>query len=83
MITLHTFLTLPHWQMILHIFPNLSNAHIALRHRTQYLHNLHEKRVNITYAAISDDSLDNIFSFHYQHQLLKIMRLWMLIIVII
>ena len=37
--------------------------------------------VNITYATVSDDSLDNIFGFRYQHHVIKLTRLWMVHII--
>ena len=40
---LHLLIHLCHWQRSLPLFPPFSNTHIALRHKTQHLRNLHVK----------------------------------------
>ena len=45
LLSLHILITLPipHWQRSINLFPTLSNAHIALWHKTWHRQNLHTK----------------------------------------
>ena len=66
---LHLLIPFHSWQRSLPILTSLSNAHIALQHKTQHVQNLH---ANITYTTIS---LNLLFGICYQHQVIEYMRL--------
>ena len=76
LITLNIFIPLPCLQISLTLFNTF------LIQTSPYIIELNtfkicmQKCVSINYAAVSSDSLDNMFGSHYQHQVIKLMRLW-------
>ena len=43
LIEFNILITIPHWKISLHLFPPLSNSHIALQHKTQHLLKMYTK----------------------------------------
>ena len=67
---LNICIPIPNWRRSIPFFATFSNLHIPLWNKTQHLQNMHEKCVNISYTIIS---LEFLFGFHYQHQVIELM----------
>ena len=74
--TLNIFIPLPCWQISLPLFNPFLIQTLPYIIELNTFKIFMQKCVSINYAAASDVSMDNIFGSHYQHQVIKLMRLW-------